>query len=87
MSQAFVPVAMGGRFQDVTATTVAPIATSDLLPIGPCSTISVGGAGNLVLGMWDGSTVTIPVVAGQELQVSPKLVKTATTATNLFAKY
>lgn len=84
MINAIVPVALGGRYQNVTGTTIKAIVPSDSTPVGPCVQIVVGGAGNLSLVMWDGTTQVIPVVAGQTVVASPKFIAAATTATGLF---
>jgi hypothetical protein len=47
----------------------------------------VGGAGNLVIMGWDGTIVTLAVLAGQELNVAPKQIRAATTATLIVAYY
>lgn len=45
----------------------------------------IGGPGNLIITGWDDVTVTLPVVAGQQLMIDPKKVLLATTASNIVA--
>lgn len=79
--QSIAPVNFGGRYQQLTGTVVFAVAPSDTVPVGPVSQIIVTVGGNLVLGMWDGTTVTLATVAGEVLFLSPKLIKAATTGT------
>jgi len=74
------PVSQGGRYQQVAGTSVVPITASDSIPIGPCAQLIVTTAGSLALGMWDGTTVTLTVTLAQVLNISPRLVHTASTA-------
>jgi hypothetical protein len=71
------------------AVSVQAVTPSDTapLPVG-CKSLWVGGAGNVVVTMWDGTTATFTAVpAGTRLPVSPKLVNAATTATAITALF
>lgn len=71
------------------AMSVQAVTPSDTaaLPAG-CKGLWIGGAGNVVVTMWDGTTATFSAVpAGTSLPVSPKLVKAATTATLIIALF
>jgi hypothetical protein len=60
-------------------------SNSTALPVG-CKGLWVGGAGNVVVTMWDATTATFNAVpAGTLLKVSPQYVNAATTATNIVA--
>lgn len=48
-----------------------------------CRAIFVGGAGTVVAENADGVDVTFSAIAGQILPIGPKLIKAASTATNL----
>lgn len=66
------------------------IALSDTVdqPSGMLDALYVGGAGNIVGVLEDGSTVTMAVVAGAILPIKFKRINnTSTTATGLFALY
>ena len=71
------------------AETVAAVTKSDSTKLAPdCIGLWVGGTGNVVVTMWDGSTATFTAVpAGTRLDVSPMLVMNATTATAIVALY
>lgn len=76
------PTASGQRWE------LVDISVSDYVPqrFVPRRLI-IGGAGNLTItDQFGGSTVTIPVVAGQTLDLAVgKVVKATTTATNILA--
>ena len=71
------------------ATSVQAVVTSDTQALAAdCKGLWVGGTGNVVVTMWDGTTATFTAVpAGTLLKVSPKLVKAATTATLIIALF
>lgn len=71
------------------AETVANVTKSDTTKLSAdCIGLWVGGAGNVAVTMWDGSTATFSSVpAGTLLPISPMLVMAATTATNIVALY
>lgn len=85
---------MADRFQGMSDSTTAParqaftITPSDTNAIDPLpKAIICGGAGNITLKAVDSAaTVTIPVFAGQQLDVrAEKVMATGTTATNIVA--
>lgn len=71
------------------ATSLQAVTPSDstVLQQG-CKGLWVGGAGDVAVTMWDGTTATFKAVpAGTRLPVSPKLVNAATTATFIVAQF
>jgi len=72
-------------FADDTAVHAVAITPSDSNGIGgPCMRILVGGAGTISLVTEGGETVSLTVVAGQELKLrATKVNATGTTATGL----
>lgn len=72
-------------FTDDTAVHLVLITPSDANGIGgPCFRILCGGAGTIALTTEGGETVTITVVAGQEVKVrAVKVFASGTTATPL----
>lgn len=82
--------ALGGSSKvTLCAETVANVTKSDTAKLAAdCIGLWVGGAGNVTVTMWDGSTATFTAVpAGTRLDISPMLVNNATTATNIVAMY
>ena len=71
------------------ATSVVAVTKSDTVKLAPdCTGLWVGGVGNVVVTMWDGTTATFTAVpAGTRLPVSPMYVNTTTTATLIVALY
>lgn len=71
------------------AVSVVSVTPSDTTVLAQgCKSLWIGGTGNVVVTMWDGTTATFTAVpAGTRLPVSPQLVKAATTATLIVALY
>lgn len=66
----------------------AAVTKSDVTDLGRTRAIWVGGTGNLVATMADGTDVTFTAVpAGSWLWIQVQKVKAATTATNIVALY
>lgn len=66
----------------------AAVTKSDATDLGRTRAIWVGGTGNLVVTMADGTDVTFTAVpAGSWLWIQVQKVKAATTATNIVALY
>lgn len=84
---AVVPVNQGGRWQNQTATKLFAVVPSDTVPVGPIAQIIVTVGGNLPMIMWDGTTQTLAVVAGEVIQLSPKIIKATLNTATVFGAY